>query len=88
MHRRFSPARSLAPLVLGLCVWLLWPAQAFAAALIRFIHAVPGVGTATVDVDAGGVNQQVVEVFRAVRILVAIGHLLASDAKRRPRHCR
>ena len=46
-------------MVLGLCVWLLWPAQAFAAALIRFIHAVPGVGTATVDVSAGGVEQQV-----------------------------
>jgi hypothetical protein len=45
--------------VLGLCVWLLWPAQAFAAALIRFIHAVPGVGTATVDVSAGGATQQV-----------------------------
>lgn len=39
-------------------MWLLWPAQAFAAALIRFIHAVPGVGTATVDVSAGGVTQQ------------------------------
>jgi nucleoid-associated protein YgaU len=59
MRRQFSSARSLAPLVLGLCVWLLWPAQAFAAALIRFIHAVPGVGTATVDVNAGGVDQQV-----------------------------
>jgi hypothetical protein len=46
-------------LVLGLCVWLLLPAQAFAAAVIRFIHAVPGVGTATVDVSAGGVDQQV-----------------------------
>jgi hypothetical protein len=59
MHRRFSSARSLAPLVLGLCVWLLWPAQAFAAALIRFIHAVPGVGTATVDVNAGRGDEQV-----------------------------
>jgi hypothetical protein len=74
MRTQFSPARSLAPLVLGLCVWLLWPAQAFAAALIRFIHAVPGVGTATVDVNAGGVDQQVGSVgfgqvtpFRSVR---------------------
>lgn len=40
-------------------MWLLWPAQAFAAALIRFIHAVPGVGTATVDVSAGGATEQV-----------------------------
>jgi hypothetical protein len=61
-------------LVLGLCVWLLWPAQAFAAALIRFIHAVPGVGTVTVDVHAGGVEQPVgsigfgqVTPFRSVR---------------------
>jgi hypothetical protein len=38
-------------LVIGLGVWLLWPAQAFARALVRFIHGVPGVGTATVDVD-------------------------------------
>src|ERR1700728_4347936 len=59
MHNKFSMRRSLAPLVLGLCAWLLWPAHAFAAALIRFIHAVPGVGTATVDVSAGGATQQV-----------------------------
>ena len=35
------------------CVWLLWPAQALAQALVRFIHAVPGVGTATVDINSG-----------------------------------
>lgn len=51
--RQFSPPRSLAPLVLGLCIWLLWPAQALASALIRFVHTVPGVGTATVDVKSG-----------------------------------
>jgi LysM domain. len=43
--------------VVGVCVWLLWPAQAFARALIRFVHAVPGVGTATVDVNAGNGEQ-------------------------------
>jgi Domain of unknown function (DUF4397)/LysM domain len=42
--------RSLAPLMVGLGAWLLWPAHAFGA-LIRFIHGVPGAGTATVDVD-------------------------------------
>jgi hypothetical protein len=46
-------SRSLLPLVLGLCVWLLWPAHAFARALGRFIHAVPGVGTATLRVRNG-----------------------------------
>lgn len=30
---------------------LIWPAQALADAVVRFIHAVPGVGTATVDVN-------------------------------------
>ena len=57
MRRQFSSARSLAPLVLGLCIWVLWPAQAFAAALVRFIHAVPGAGTATVDVNTGSGDQ-------------------------------
>jgi nucleoid-associated protein YgaU len=32
---------------------LLWPAQALASALVRFIHAVPGVGTATVNLNPG-----------------------------------
>lgn len=52
MGRKFSSGRSLAPLVLGLCFWAVWPAQAFAKALVRFIHAVPGAGTATVEVDS------------------------------------
>jgi hypothetical protein len=45
--------------VIGVCVWLLWPAQAFSRALIRFVHAVPGVGTATVDVNTGNGEQDV-----------------------------
>jgi nucleoid-associated protein YgaU len=50
--RNFSaPHRSLTLLLLALFLWLFWPAQALAAALVRFIHAVPGVGTATVSVD-------------------------------------
>jgi len=48
--------RSLAPLALGLAVWLLWPAQALARALVRFIHGAPGVGTATVAVDGHAVG--------------------------------
>jgi hypothetical protein len=59
MRRKVSSARSLAPLVLGLCIWLLWSGQAFATALVRFIHAVPGVGTATVDVNSGSGNQDI-----------------------------
>jgi hypothetical protein len=38
---------------------VLLPAQAFAKALVRFVHAVPGVGTATVDVNAGKGDQTV-----------------------------
>jgi nucleoid-associated protein YgaU len=45
--------------VVGFCVLLLWPAQSFARALIRFVHAVPGVGTATVEVNAGNGEQNV-----------------------------
>ena len=43
--------RSVAPVAVGACVWLVMPAQAFAKALVRFIHAVPGVGKADVTVD-------------------------------------
>jgi hypothetical protein len=45
--------RSLAPLVLVVCGWLVWPAESFAKALVRFVHGVPGVGQATVKVDDG-----------------------------------
>jgi hypothetical protein len=39
------------------CFCLLWPAQSLARALVRFIHAVPGVGTATVEVNSGSGDQ-------------------------------
>jgi hypothetical protein len=45
--------------VLGFSIWLLWPAQALAKSLVRFIHAVPGVGTATVQINAGSGDQTV-----------------------------
>jgi hypothetical protein len=48
--------RSLASLAVGLGVWLIWPAQSLARALIRFIHGVPGVGTASVSVDGQAVG--------------------------------
>lgn len=51
MHQ--SRLKSLAPLALGLCIYLLWPAHALARAVVRFVHAVPGVGTAQVEVTAG-----------------------------------
>ncbi len=56
MHQHRPLRRSLAPLLLGLCVSLFLPAQALARALVRFIHAVPGVGTATVEVNPGTGN--------------------------------
>ncbi len=57
MREHQSLRRSLAPLALGLCVWLLLPAQALARALVRFVHAIPGAGTATVKVNSGGGDQ-------------------------------
>jgi LysM repeat protein len=55
--KKHSPVnRSLSVLVLGLCLWLLIPAQALANTLIRFIHAVPGVGKATVQINDGSGN--------------------------------
>ncbi len=47
--RRKSWLRSLAPLVLVLCVYVVWPAQAFAQALLRIVHAVPGAGNASLS---------------------------------------
>ena len=52
-HESSSRLKSLAPLVLFFCFYLLWPAQAFAQSLLRIVHAVPGVGTATVNVTSG-----------------------------------
>lgn len=73
MHAR-SRTRSLASLALALCVWLIWPAQSLAAALIRFVHAVPGVGAATVSINDGSGFHSVgaiafgqVSPFRSVR---------------------
>ncbi len=49
--------RSLAPLALGISLWLILPAQSFAKALVRFVHGVPGVGTAKVTVNDGSGSQ-------------------------------
>jgi hypothetical protein len=57
MPTQITLRRSFAPLVLTLCVCLLWPVQSLAKALVRFVHAVPGVGTATVEVNTGTGNQ-------------------------------
>jgi hypothetical protein len=45
--------RSLAPLAVGVTVWLVMPTQAMAKAVVRFVHAVPGVGRAEVSVTDG-----------------------------------
>lgn len=93
MPGRLSPRRSLPPLALGICVWLLWPAQALARTLVRFIHAVPGLGAATVDFDSGAAQRNLgtvgfaqVTPWHSVRSgsfhwsLVAGGKMLASGA--------
>jgi len=51
--------RSFAVLVLAVCVWLVWPAESFAKALVRFVHGVPGVGRATVKVNDGAGDHDV-----------------------------
>lgn len=59
VRSRRARRRSLAPLVLAVSVWLVWPAQSLGRALVRFVHGVPGVGRATVDVDDGTGGQAV-----------------------------
>lgn len=56
MSRHHGKSR-LATIALALCVWLVWPAQSLAAALVRFIHAVPGAGNATVEITPAGGKQ-------------------------------
>jgi hypothetical protein len=56
MSRQYGKSR-LATIALALCVWLVWPAQSLASALVRFIHAVPGVGKATVQITPTGGKQ-------------------------------
>jgi LysM repeat protein len=48
--------RSVAPVVVGVCVWLVMPAQALAKAVVRFVHAVPGVGKAALTLDGRNVG--------------------------------
>lgn len=48
--------RSLASLALALVAVVIVPAQALGKALVRFIHAVPGAGTATIKVNTGQGN--------------------------------
>lgn len=88
MGKNNSPRRSLAPLVLGLCIWLLWPAQALARALVRFVHGVPGVGAATVDIGSGSGSTQLGTIsfaestqWRNVRSGSFPWHLVGSDGK-------
>ena len=49
--------RSLASLALALVAVVVVPALALGKALVRFIHAVPGAGTATIEVNTGQGNQ-------------------------------
>jgi hypothetical protein len=51
--------RSLASLALALVAVVIVPAQALGKALVRFIHAVPGAGTATIKVNTGQGNLNV-----------------------------
>jgi hypothetical protein len=51
-------ARCLAIFVLGLWIWLILPSEALATALVRWVHAVPGVGSGTIGVTTAGGEQQ------------------------------
>lgn len=53
MRTHATVRRSLALLALVLAAIVIIPAQALGKALVRFIHAVPGVGTATLNLDTG-----------------------------------
>lgn len=48
-----------APLVLGFSILLLWPAESLAAALVRFVHAVPSAGKVTVEITQAGSTRSV-----------------------------
>lgn len=41
-------------MVVFLCIYFVWPVQAFAKVMLRIVHAVPGAGTATLRVISGG----------------------------------
>lgn len=56
MHPHMTVRRSLASLALALVAVVILPAQALGQALVRFIHAVPGAGMATIDVNTGQGN--------------------------------
>jgi Domain of unknown function (DUF4397)/LysM domain len=51
--------RSVASAAVGACVWMVMPAEAFAKAVVRFVHAVPGVGKAEVSVNDGSGPEKV-----------------------------
>ncbi|MDQ6729639.1 MAG: DUF4397 domain-containing protein [Actinomycetota bacterium] len=53
MRTHTTLRRSLAPIALALAAVVIIPAQALGKAVVRFIHAVPGVGTASVNLDTG-----------------------------------
>ena len=53
VRTRTTVRRSLASLALALVAVVIVPAQALGKALVRFIHAVPGAGTATIKVNTG-----------------------------------
>ncbi len=56
MRTHTTLRRSLAPIALAIAVTAVIPAQALGKAVVRFIHAVPGVGTATIKVNTGQGN--------------------------------
>jgi hypothetical protein len=66
--------RSVASAAIGACVWMVMPAEAFAKAIVRFVHAVPGVGKAEVSINDGSGLEKVGAIgfgqatgFRSVR---------------------
>ncbi len=77
MRTHTTVRRSLAPLALALAAIVIIPAHALGKVLVRFIHAVPGVGPATVNLDTGSGMHPV-----GIRRLRS-GQRLAVDARRK-----
>lgn len=54
--------RTVGPIGVGACVWVVWPAQSLGRALVRFIQADPGAGEVTVEVGQGAATQRLAAV--------------------------
>lgn len=83
-----SRHRSLAFLLLAVTIWLVLPAQALARTVLRFIHAVPAAGPATLELGSGSSASKVGTIafgqsstFHSVRTGQFVWTLRGSDGK-------